>query len=118
MITYRSALPNNPLTWRMPGEHLPESTYHKTIRIKREVAEKYGLTVEQLLSRSNERRIAWPRQECMWRLRQETKLSLPSIARALQLRDHTTVLWGVRRYEHRTQVGTRSPYHRPHRVAA
>ncbi len=66
-----------------------------------------GLKPEELLSGSSKRRIAHPRQEAMWLLRQITwgdgtpRHSLPEIGRALGGLDHTTVLHGIRAHEKR-----------------
>ena len=39
------------------------------------------------------------RRECMWLLRRLTSLSLQEIARALRLRNHTSVLIGARKVQ-------------------
>ena len=70
-------------------------------KIVAEVARARGLTVQEILTRTRKRRIAHARQEAMWELRQRTRLSLPQIAERLNLKDHTTVLWGVRAHERR-----------------
>lgn len=63
------------------------------------VADKYDLTVAELRGKRRVHRIAHPRQEAMWMMRQAGK-SLPQIGAYLN-RDHTTVLHGVRRHEAR-----------------
>jgi len=74
-----------------------------------EVAEQYGLTVVDLKGPARYRHIAWPRQEAMARMarcqRSDGKrvFSLPQIGRFLN-RDHTTVLWGIRRHEERMRA--------------
>jgi hypothetical protein len=70
-------------------------------RIKREVAFKHNVTVKQMLSRSRRYEVSFPRQECMWRLREELALSFPQIARVLRRKDHTTAVHGVRAHEKR-----------------
>jgi len=69
-----------------------------------EVANKYGLTHNELVSNRRSRQVAWPRQEAMWRCAKETTFSLPDIGRALGGRDHTTVIYGIRRYEQRMRA--------------
>jgi chromosomal replication initiator protein len=64
-------------------------------------AERYGLTVDDLKSPSQERRIAWPRQEAMVLIRQHTRQSYPQIGRFFGDRDHTTVIHAVRQVERR-----------------
>ena len=63
-----------------------------------ETAEKHRMTVADLLGDCRQRRIAWPRQEAMFRMFVEClHLSLPQIGTALGGRDHTTVIHGIRR---------------------
>lgn len=64
------------------------------------VADFYGLTMEDLCGEIRTRDIARPRQVAMFLMRELCPhLSLPAIGRLLGGRDHTTVLWGVRRIE-------------------
>jgi chromosomal replication initiator protein len=70
-------------------------------QIASEVAERHGLTVDDLKGHSRVRCYAWPRQEAMWRIRNATNKSLPAIARFFGGRDHTTVLYACRTYERR-----------------
>ena len=58
------------------------------------IAESYGISVEQITSKSRSRHIAFPRQVAMFILREEAKLSLPQIGEILGGRDHTTVMYG------------------------
>ena len=66
-------------------------------RIQDATCEHFGLTREQLISRSRAERLAWPRQTAMYLSRELTELSLPQIAREFGGRDHTTVLHACRR---------------------
>ena len=65
------------------------------------VAEHYGITPERLLSEG--RRGAETRWVAAWLLRQRnarwSQMSFPQIARALNLRNHTTVIHGVLRVQ-------------------
>lgn len=74
------------------------------LAIMREVCAKYGVTLKDVLSRRRTGKIALPRQEIMWRLRHETPASLPQIGRMLH-RDHTSVLYGIRRYSSLKEIG-------------
>lgn len=76
----------------------PESNPFRAERIIRQVAEEFGLTVDELKSPERTRRVAYPRFKAMYRLKTETELSLPAIGRRLGGRDHTTVLHGVRKW--------------------
>lgn len=68
--------------------------------ILQEVAAKHGFTYSELTSDRRSRKIAYARQEVMWRASKETRASLPMIASILN-RDHTTVLYGIRKHEER-----------------
>jgi chromosomal replication initiator protein len=63
------------------------------------VADYYGITVDEIVSKNRSRRIARPRQLVMYLARGETKASLPQVGRALGNRDHTTVLYGCDKIE-------------------
>ena len=63
-----------------------------------EVAERHGITVEQIMGDSRKRHISWPRQEAMYELGRRSKwMSLTAIARFFG-RDHTTILHGIRKH--------------------
>lgn len=71
-----------------------------------EVARKHGFFMAEMRSI----RRGWPlvaaRHEAMWRLRNETSMSLPEIGRRMGGRDHTTVIHGIRKHEQRIANGT------------
>jgi len=73
--------------------------------IAQRVADKHRLTVADLKGPSRERRIAWPRQELMAELYATGRLSYPVIGAFLGGRDHTTVMYGVRRHHERQRAG-------------
>lgn len=52
----------------------------------------YGVAVDDLLGKSREKRLAYPRQIIMYILRDEMKLSFPTIGDELGGRDHTTAM--------------------------
>jgi len=62
----------------------------------------YGLTVDELLSGSKRRRVSIARHDLMARLRADGGRSYPLIARLLNLKNHTSIIWGVRAHERRT----------------
>lgn len=73
--------------------------FRKTAReVLHEVAEEYGVSVEALKSGKRAAALVRARQAACYRMRAETRLTLPQIGRALGGRDHTTVLWGCRRH--------------------
>lgn len=66
-------------------------------RILATVAERYGISVEDLRSKKRSRDIALPRQIAMYLCRNLTSLSTTGIGQALGGRDHTTVMHGCDR---------------------
>lgn len=69
----------------------------------RSFAKKAGISLSDFFGSSRARNIAWPRQDCMRMLRNETDLSLPDIGRIFG-RDSTTVIHGIRQSEKRARV--------------
>ena len=78
------------------GSRMTATTIRHCIEI---VCHSTGLTVGEMLSSSRRRSIARPRQVAMWLARVRLGKSLPQIASALGLEDHTTVLYGCRRID-------------------
>lgn len=66
-----------------------------------EVADAHDVLIADLLSPRRAVRLVHARHEAMWRLRNETTMSLPMIGKRLGGRDHTTVLHGIRKHEER-----------------
>jgi len=56
------------------------------------VASYFDLQIDDLLGKSREKRLAFPRQIIMYIMREEMKSSYPSIGQALGGRDHTTAM--------------------------
>ena len=56
------------------------------------VSSYYELQIDDLLGKSREKRLAFPRQIIMFLMREEMKSSYPSIGQALGGRDHTTAM--------------------------
>lgn len=75
------------------------------MRIAGEVCRKHRVTINELKSPRREKRIVLARQEAIWRVKKETAMSLPAIGRKFN-RDHTTVIWSVRRHQSRIEAGT------------
>ena len=71
------------------------NTIKKTVSPKhviQTVAEYYDIDLGDVLGKSREKRLAFPRQIIMFLLREEMKLSYPSIGDELGGRDHTTAM--------------------------
>jgi chromosomal replication initiator protein len=67
------------------------------------VADFYSLSPEDLRGRSRTQKVVKPRQIAMYLARQETEASLPTIGKALGDRDHTTVLYSVKKISDQTE---------------
>jgi chromosomal replication initiator protein len=63
------------------------------------VAEKFNLQLAQVKQKSNERKIAYPRQIAMYVVKELTAASLPEIGRAFGGKHHTTVLHSIQKIE-------------------
>ena len=68
------------------------------LQIKIDVCRKYGVTMNELMSRRRHKRTALARMEGYWRAREETLASFPEIARAFNRQDHTTVMSGAKKH--------------------
>ena len=64
--------------------------------IVKATAAESGLHVRELLSKSQFRPIAWPRQTAMMAARALTDASFPEIGRWMGGRDHSTIIYGAR----------------------
>lgn len=58
------------------------------------IAEQYGVTADDILSKKRSREVALPRQIAMYLCRDMTQLSTTNIGRSFGGRDHTTVMHG------------------------
>ena len=71
------------------GDAAPEVTIPK---IQEAVSERFGVTLEELVSPRRSQSVAYPRQVAMYLSRELTDSSLPKIGREFGGRDHTTVM--------------------------
>ncbi len=76
---------------------LPQRKDVQPERVLDIVCRTYNLSRERLLSTERSRPVALPRQIVMYLLRKEANLSLPQIGEILGGRDHTTVLYAIRK---------------------
>ena len=67
--------------------------------IQKRVAEHYNIRLADMHSARRARAVARPRQVAMWLCKQLTPRSLPEIGRKFGGRDHTTVMYAVRKIE-------------------
>ena len=71
------------------GEAAPEVTIP---RIQEAVSQRFGVTLDELVSPRRSQSVAYPRQVAMYLSRELTDSSLPKIGREFGGRDHTTVI--------------------------
>jgi len=71
------------------GEAAPEVTIP---RIQEAVSQRFGVTLDELVSPRRSQAVAYPRQVAMYLSRELTDASLPMIGREFGGRDHTTVI--------------------------
>ena len=76
------------------ADMLPRKSEIQPDEVVKQVAQAYGVAVENMLGRGRSRQIALPRQVAMYLLREEANCSLPQIGEALGGRDHTTIMYG------------------------
>jgi chromosomal replication initiator protein len=76
--------------------------------IKAAACERFGISLDELVSPTRTARLAWPRQVAMYLARELTQESLPAIGREFGGRDHTTVLHAWRRTEQRMSANPSS----------
>ena len=65
----------------------------------RETAAKHNVSTEHLIGHCRRAGVAWARFEIMWWARHELAMPYKLIGRVLGGRDHTSIMYGVRRYE-------------------
>jgi len=77
----------------------PEPDVITIQKIQKAVAASYRLRVEELISKSNTRRLSLPRQVAMYLCKRLTKHSYPEIGRAFGGKHHTTVIHSFTKIE-------------------
>src|SRR5689334_6084307 len=103
LIAY-SSVTSAPISLPMAQQVLKHLTHSQERRITieaivRVVAEKFSLQPAQLKQKTNERKIAYPRQIAMFLAKELTQASLPEIGRAFNGKHHTTVLHSVQKID-------------------
>src|SRR5689334_22503430 len=103
LIAY-SSVTSAPISLPMAQQVLKHLTHSQERRITieaivRVVAEKFSLQPAQLKQKTNERKIAYPRQIAMFLAKELTQASLPEIGRAFSGKHHTTVLHSINKIE-------------------
>jgi len=103
-LTAYSSVTGSPITLPMAQQVLKHLTVGQERRITIEsivkaVADKFSLQPSQLKQKTNEQKIAYPRQIAMYLARELTSASLPEIGRAFGGKHHTTVLHSVQKID-------------------
>ena len=103
LVAY-SSVTDTPITLQMAQQVLKHLTHGQERRITIEsivkaVADKFSLQPAQLKQKTNERKIAYPRQIAMYLAKELTLASLPEIGRAFNGKHHTTVLHSIQKIE-------------------
>ena len=107
LVAY-SSVTGTPITLQMAQQtlkhltHIPERriTIESIVRV---VADNFSLQPAQLKQKTNERKIAYPRQIAMYLAKELTPASLPEIGRAFNGKHHTTVLHSIQKIDHLRQ---------------
>jgi chromosomal replication initiator protein len=99
---------------RRPGSRTPSTAGPLTRRnpaqpptiaeIQMTVADRFGLTVDQLVSSSRAAKVNWPRQLAIQLARDLTGASLPAIGREFGGRNHATILHACKRVSERLKT--------------
>ena len=76
---------------------LPQNTDIQPQRVVDLVADAFNLTSDRLMGRDRSKAVALPRQIAMYLMRQEADISLPQIGRELGGRDHSTVMYAIKK---------------------
>src|SRR5215471_9587341 len=103
LVAY-SSVTGTPITLQMAQQTLKHLTHTQERRITidsivRAVADKFSLQPAQLKQKTNERKIAYPRQIAMYLAKELTPASLPEIGRAFSGKHHTTVLHSIQKID-------------------
>jgi chromosomal replication initiator protein len=103
LVAY-SSVTGTPITLQMAQQTLKHLTHIQERRITIEsivkvVAERFSLQPAQLKQKTNERKIAYPRQIAMYLAKELTPASLPEIGRAFNGKHHTTVLHSIQKID-------------------
>ncbi len=87
--------------------HVASTRHAKTVSAKTivdKVAKFYNLTAQELCSKSRVANIKNARQVAMYLLSKELQMSTPKIASEVGVKDHTTVMHGIKMIEERTKL--------------
>jgi chromosomal replication initiator protein len=78
-------------------DSLPKRSKVEPADVMAQVADSFGVSVENLIGPDRRQEVVLPRQIAMYLLREEANYSLPKIGEALGGRDHTTVMYACQK---------------------
>lgn len=96
IFTSRETIAAMEWSLRNPGQSHDE---HQARIIMAEVAARFHVTLADLVGPRKQSRLAFARQQAMLRVRRETRLSYPAIAKLFNKKAHQTVTHDVRTAE-------------------
>lgn len=68
------------------------------------VSERFGVSVDDIMSMRRSQEVIYARHACYWLVRETTPLSLLQIARFMDKKDHSTIIHGIEMTEKRIAV--------------
>ncbi|MGM9626459.1 MAG: chromosomal replication initiator protein DnaA [Eubacteriales bacterium] len=102
-----SNLTKQPITIEMARENIADVvTGAEPVKVTQDkifnaVANKYGVTIEQIKGTRKSKEIAQARHICVYIMRKITDMSLPAIGKVMGGKDHTTILYSVNLIQNR-----------------
>ena len=103
-LPQRQPLPMIVVPKKPPPPPPPEGMSRAIYNIIRSAAEHHRVTVAQMMGDNRHVPVVLARQEAWWRIWREHGYSYPRIGRLFK-KDHTTVLYGVRKHQERVEAG-------------
>lgn len=91
---------------------LPQKRNIASGKILEVIANREGIAVDDLIGQNRSAKIAIPRQLAMYLLRDMNEISLPQIGEILGGRDHTTVMYGIKKVEEDEKLKKRAELYR------
>jgi chromosomal replication initiator protein len=91
---------------------LPQKRNIASGKILEVIANREGIAVDDLIGQNRSAKIAIPRQLAMYLLRDMNEISLPQIGEILGGRDHTTIMYGIKKVEEDEKLKKRAELYR------
>jgi chromosomal replication initiator protein len=91
---------------------LPQKRNIASSKILEYISSREGIAVDDLIGQNRSAKIAIPRQLAMYLLRDLNEISFPQIGEILGGRDHTTVMYGIKKVEEDEKLKKRADVYR------